>query len=81
MAAATKTPPWKRKNPKKGASTKLADAEKARARARAKKAGRRYPNLVDNMAVVKARAAKKEAPAPTKATRPKARKASRTSRA
>jgi hypothetical protein len=43
------TPPWKRKNPKQGASTKLSAAAKAAARARAKRAGRRYPNLVDNM--------------------------------
>jgi hypothetical protein len=44
-----RTPPWKRPNPKQGASHELTDAQKAAARKRAKKAGRRYPNLVDNM--------------------------------
>jgi hypothetical protein len=53
---ATKTPPWKRKRPA-GPRTKLTAAQKAEARKRAEAAGRRYPNLVDNMAV--ARAAKK----------------------
>ncbi|WP_101926953.1 MULTISPECIES: hypothetical protein [Luteimonas] len=44
------TPPWKRKNPKsKSARTPLSDAQKAAARQRADDAGRRYPNLVDNM--------------------------------
>jgi hypothetical protein len=45
-----KSPPWKRPSPKgiRG-RTKLSAADKAQARARAKKAGRRYPNLVDNM--------------------------------
>ena len=53
-----KTPPWKKKNPQKGSGTKLTDAQIKEARARAKKAGRPYPNLIDNMAVAKA--AKKE---------------------
>jgi hypothetical protein len=43
-----KAPPWKRKNPKRSHS-KLSAADKAAARARAAKAGRTYPNLVDNM--------------------------------
>ena len=38
---------WDTKNPKKK-STKLSDAQKSKARARAAKAGRKYPNLVDN---------------------------------
>jgi hypothetical protein len=45
-------PPWKRSNPRKRAkkaSTHLTPGEKSAARARAKRAGRRYPNLVDNM--------------------------------
>jgi hypothetical protein len=44
-------PPWKRQNPKKtsGRSRKLTSAQKAAAKMRAKRAGRRYPNLVDNM--------------------------------
>lgn len=42
------TPPWKKKRPA-GPKKKLSAANIARARARAKRAGRRYPNLVDNM--------------------------------
>jgi hypothetical protein len=44
-------PPWKRPNPKKasGGSRKLTPALRDSARKRAKLAGRRYPNLVDNM--------------------------------
>ncbi len=41
-------PPWKRKNPN-SKHTKLTEEEKDMARARAAMAGRRYPNLVDNM--------------------------------
>ena len=43
---------WNKKNPKK-TSTKLTPAQKQAAKARAKKAGRPYPNLVDNAAVVR----------------------------
>jgi len=43
---------WDKKNPKK-TSTKLTPAQKQAAKARAKKAGRPYPNLVDNAAVVR----------------------------
>jgi hypothetical protein len=43
-------PVWNTKNPKKK-STPLSSSQKSEARARAEKAGRRYPNLVDNMAV------------------------------
>ena len=38
---------WDKKNPKKK-STPLSASQKKEAQARAKKAGRRYPNLVDN---------------------------------
>ena len=48
----TKKKVWDKKNPKKK-SEKLDPSEKAEAKARAKKAGRPYPNLVDNMAVAK----------------------------
>ena len=47
-------PPWKRTNPRKRAgkaSTHLSPEQKAAAKARAERAGRRYPNLVDNMAI------------------------------
>jgi hypothetical protein len=43
---------WETKNPNKK-STPLTPAQKAAAKARAKKAGRPYPNLVDNAAVKK----------------------------
>ena len=45
-----KTKPWTRPNPKpRAAREPLTDAQKGRARQRADEAGRRYPNLVDNM--------------------------------
>jgi hypothetical protein len=40
--------PWDKPNPK-GKSTPLTPAQKTKAKAAAKKAGRPYPNLVDNM--------------------------------
>jgi hypothetical protein len=43
---------WDKKNPKK-TSKKLTTAQKSAAKARAKKAGRPYPNLVDNAAVAR----------------------------
>ena len=46
---ATHKPPWDRARPPKPPK-KLSAAQKASAKARAKKAGRPYPNLVDNMA-------------------------------
>ena len=62
MATARKTksdpkPPWDRENPKRktGAKTKhLSASDKASAERSAKKAGRPYPNLVDNMRAAKA---------------------------
>jgi hypothetical protein len=47
-------PVWETKNPKKE-SKPMNPEQKAKAKAMAKKAGRPYPNLVDNM-----RAAKKK---------------------
>jgi hypothetical protein len=47
-----KKPVWETKNPKKK-STKLTPAQKAAAKERAQKAGRPYPNLIDNMAVTR----------------------------
>ena len=50
MKTTAKSPPWKKKNPKRTAARqKLSEAAKERARRRAAKAGRRYPNVVDNM--------------------------------
>lgn len=43
------TPPWKKPNPRRGRHKKLSPSQKAAARAAAKRGGRRYPNLVDNM--------------------------------
>ena len=43
---------WDKPNPKKK-STPLTPAQKAKAKASAKKAGRPYPNLVDNMNAAK----------------------------
>lgn len=44
-------PPWEEDNPKpKKQRKELTPEQKAKAKARAKKAGRKYPNLVDNMA-------------------------------
>ena len=42
-------PVWKKPNPKK-TSKKMTPSQKANAKARAKKAGRPYPNAVDNIA-------------------------------
>ncbi|MGJ5181385.1 DUF6321 domain-containing protein [Bradyrhizobium oligotrophicum] len=52
--ARTPRAPWNKANPRKRAgkaSTHFSPAEKAKAKARARRAGRRYPNLVDNMRV------------------------------
>lgn len=43
---------WETKNPK-SKSTPLTPAQKSAAKAAAKKAGRPYPNLVDNMNAAK----------------------------
>ena len=43
---------WDKPNPKK-VSKSLTPAQKSAAKARAKKAGRPYPNLVDNVAVAR----------------------------
>jgi hypothetical protein len=55
-------PPWKRANPKAkaGKSARLTPAEKTEAHKRAKKAGRRYPNLVDNMRVASKKKRKRQ---------------------
>jgi len=62
-------PPWKRANPKKTAAKKLTLEQKAEARARARAAGRKYPNLVDNMAVAKAKSARKRKAAKARAAK------------
>lgn len=50
--AKAKKPVWDRPNPKK-TSKKLSSAQVTAAKAKAKKAGRKYPNLVDNMTVAR----------------------------
>jgi len=45
--------PWEKSAPKKASSKKLSAADKDKAKASAKKAGRPYPNLVDNMKIAK----------------------------
>jgi len=47
------TPPWKKSPPAENPKMKLTAESRAWAEARAKKAGRTYPNLVDNMAAAK----------------------------
>ena len=59
-----KKDPWDKPNPKTktGKTTHLTEAQKKEAKATAKKAGRPYPNMVDNMneaKKVKKRATKK----------------------
>lgn len=50
IMTATRKPPWKKpKPPGAGASTPLTERQRDAARKRAEEAGRRYPNLVDNM--------------------------------
>jgi hypothetical protein len=55
MAAKKRKAPWKRAAPAKAKHSKLGSAAKSAAKRSAKKAGRPYPNLVDNM-----RAARKQ---------------------
>ena len=45
----TTAAPWERDNPKAEGHTRLSTQEKAAAKRSARKAGRPYPNLVDNM--------------------------------
>jgi hypothetical protein len=63
-------PPWKRKRPNQKRK-KLTAAQRGEARARARAAGRKYPNLVDNMAVARKRKPAKSAKTtkPAKATK------------
>jgi hypothetical protein len=53
MATNKKRPPWKKAKPRRGRHTKLSSKSKAKAKASAKRAGRPYPNLVDNMNAAK----------------------------
>lgn len=53
MTAKSQKAPWEKKAPKKASHSHLTEPEKKEAKSRAKKAGRPYPNLVDNMAVAR----------------------------
>lgn len=80
MATARKAP-WNKKNPKEksGKPTKhLTTSQKASAKRAAKKAGRKYPSLVDNMNAAKkkgtAKNAAKKSPAKKRSAKKKAAK-------
>ena len=52
MAAKTRKAPWNKTNPRKTAgksARRMSSGQKRAAKTRARKARRRYPNLVDNM--------------------------------
>lgn len=51
--ATKKKAPWNKPTPKKSRHTKLTPKSKAKAKAAARKAGRKYPSLVDNMNAAK----------------------------
>lgn len=51
--ATKKKEPWEKRAPKKSGHTKLTPKSKAKAKAAAKRAGRKYPSLVDNMNAAK----------------------------
>jgi hypothetical protein len=53
MPATKKKAPWKKPAPKKSRHTELSAKSKAQAKAAAKKAGRKYPSLIDNMNAAK----------------------------
>lgn len=56
--AKKQTPPWEKKSPAKK-SAKLTPAQKDAAKEAARKAGRPYPNLVDNMNAARKKSAAK----------------------
>ncbi|MDQ6808694.1 MAG: hypothetical protein M3Z64_04630 [Verrucomicrobiota bacterium] len=51
--ATKKKEPWDKPAPKKSRHTKLTSKSKTKAKAAAKRAGRKYPSLVDNMNAAK----------------------------
>lgn len=51
-------PPWEKRNPRKQ-SKRLTPKAKASAKSRAKRAGRKYPNFIDNMRTARARREKR----------------------
>jgi hypothetical protein len=53
VATNKKKQPWKKAAPRRSRHSKLTPKSKAKAKASAKRAGRPYPNLVDNMNAAK----------------------------
>jgi hypothetical protein len=53
MPKARTNVPWKRSAPKSVGHHSLSAAQKSSARRKAQRAGRRYPNLIDNMNAAK----------------------------
>lgn len=60
MPRQKKQSPWERAAPKSAHHNKLTPAEKAAAKRKAKRAGRPYPNLVDNMRAAAKKPAKQK---------------------
>jgi hypothetical protein len=58
--SAKRKAPWKKPAPKGTRHTSLSSSQKARAKKSAKRAGRPYPNLVDNMQAAKRSGAKRK---------------------
>ena len=56
---ASPKPPWKKPAPKATRHSKLTKGQKSKAKSAAKRAGRPYPNLVDNMRAASAPGRKK----------------------
>jgi hypothetical protein len=59
MATKSKMQPWKKPASRKSGHTKLSAKSKANAKVSAKRAGRPYPNLVDNMNAAKKQQSKR----------------------
>lgn len=55
--------PWKKQAPARSKHTKLTPKSKKKAKAAAKRAGRSYPNLADNMNAAKKQRSRKKAAA------------------
>ncbi|UPK24908.1 DUF6321 domain-containing protein [Bradyrhizobium sp. 195] len=81
--ARTARAPWKRSNPRKRAgkaSKHLSPAQKSAAKARARRAGRRYPNLVDNMRVAAKKKSSKKRSSKSKASKAESKTSAKKSR-
>lgn len=81
--ARTPRAPWKRSNPRKRAgktSKHLSPAQKSAAKARARRAGRRYPNLVDNMRTAAKKKTAKKKSSKAKTSKAKSKRSPKTTR-